>query len=90
VNARRAKKEVMLAEVPKWEAKYRDPINNAFKPKAAVNEGVGTMSGSAEDDRHTALNPEVPVYMYSPPHTPHDTHRARHAPHDTQLTLRAG
>lgn len=64
-NDKRAKKEVMLAEVPKWEAKYRDPINNAFKPKAAVNEGVGTMSGSAEDDRHTALNPEVPVYMLS-------------------------
>lgn len=58
----RAKKEVMLIEVPKWEAKFKDPINNAFKPKAAVNEGVGTFSMSNADDRHTALNPSVPIY----------------------------
>jgi hypothetical protein len=61
----RAKKEVMLVEVPKWEAKYRDPINNAFKPKAASNEGMGTMSSSADDDRRTAVNPDVPVYRLS-------------------------
>ena len=82
----------MLAEVPKWEAKYRDPINNAFKPKAAVNEGVGTMSGSAEDDRHTALNSDVPIHMYSPPHTPHtprDTHRTHRATRNLPCWLRA-
>jgi hypothetical protein len=68
----RAKKETMLVEVPKWQAKYRDPINNAFKPKAAVNEGMGTMAHSLEDDRHTALNVDVPVYMYDDArHTAH-------------------